>query len=101
LVKTGQITRDEAAVHPKKNVIYRVMGDRKDVDVDIFEQDLTIGEALLLCSDGLSGMVPDSRIFDIWQSAHSPQQACDQLVQAANQAGGDDNITAVIVQVMT
>jgi len=100
LIETGQITREEAAVHPQKNVIYRVIGDKPEVDVDIFEQNLNLDEALLLCSDGLSGMVKDSHIFKLWQSSKSPQEACDRLVEAANQAGGEDNITVVIVQLL-
>ncbi|MCX7681212.1 MAG: SpoIIE family protein phosphatase, partial [Anaerolineae bacterium] len=56
------------------------------------------GEALLLCSDGLSGMLSDEAIWNIWKTSTSPQEACDRLVQAANQAGGEDNITVVIVQ---
>ena len=98
-VATGQITREEAAHHPHKNVIYRVVGDKPRLEADIFEQRLAPGEALLLCSDGLSGMVPDEPIWQIWRTSTSPQEACDRLVEAANQAGGEDNITVVIVQV--
>jgi len=99
LVVAGQITREEAAHHPQKNVIYRVIGDKLSLDVDLFDRRLAAGEALLLCSDGLSGMVSDRDIWTIWQDAASPQEACDRLIEAANQAGGSDNITAVIVQV--
>lgn len=98
LVATGQITREEAAHHPQRNVIYRVIGDRAKTEVDLFEQVLDPGTALLLCSDGLSGMISDTEIWQIWRAAHSPQEACDRLVEAANQAGGEDNITVVIVQ---
>ncbi|MFQ6100549.1 MAG: Stp1/IreP family PP2C-type Ser/Thr phosphatase [Anaerolineae bacterium] len=99
LIATGQITREEAAHHPQKNVIYRVIGDKPHVEADLFEQRLAPHEALLLCSDGLSGMVPDDIIWQIWHTSTSPQEACDRLVEAANQAGGEDNITVVIVQV--
>jgi protein phosphatase len=99
LVATGQITRAEAAHHPQRNVIYRVIGDKPQTDIDLFEQRLAPGEALLLCSDGLSGMMPDEKIWYIWQTSTSPQEACDRLVEAANQAGGVDNITVVIVQI--
>jgi protein phosphatase len=99
LVATGQITPEEAANHPQKNVIYRVVGDKPRVENDIYEQRLVPGEALLLCSDGLSGMVPDEQMWQIWRTSTSPQEACDRLVEAANEAGGEDNITAVIVQV--
>ena len=65
---------------------------------EAFEQRLTPGEALLLCSDGLSGMVPNDQMWLIWNTSTSPQETCDRLVEAANQAGGVDNITVVIVQ---
>ena len=100
LVATGQITREEAAHHPQRNVIYRVVGDRMKTDVDLFEQTLDPGAALLLCSDGLSGMISNADIWQIWRTARSPQDACDLLVKAANEAGGEDNITAVIVQMV-
>ncbi len=99
LVATGQITREEAINHPQRNVIYRVIGDKPRTEADLFEQRLAPGEALLLCSDGLSGMVRDEQIWNIWRTSTSPQDACDRLIEAANQAGGEDNITAVIVQV--
>ncbi len=99
LVATGQITPEEAVDHPQKNVIYRVIGDKLRLEVDLFEQRLNAGEALLLCSDGLSGMVPDEQIWHTWRTSTSPREACDRLVEAANQAGGEDNVTVVIVQV--
>jgi serine/threonine protein phosphatase PrpC len=98
LIATGQITPEEAVNHPQKNVIYRVVGDKARVENDIYEQRLAPGEALLLCSDGLSGMVPNEQIWHIWRTSTSPQEACDRLVEAANEAGGEDNITVVIVQ---
>ncbi len=100
LVATGQLSRAEAADHPQKNVIYRVMGDKSKVEVDVVAQTLAPGEALLLCSDGLTGMLPDEHISQIWQVALSPQDACERLVEAANQAGGEDNISVVIAQVV-
>ncbi|MGC9394983.1 MAG: Stp1/IreP family PP2C-type Ser/Thr phosphatase [Anaerolineae bacterium] len=99
LVAAGHITAQEARQHPRRNVIYRVVGDKPKADYDLFEQVLAPGEALLLCSDGLSGMLSDTRIWAVWQAAPSPQAACERLVEAANQAGGTDNISAVIVQV--
>jgi len=98
MVATGQITREEAATHPQRHVIYRVIGDKPRVEVDLFERHLLPGEALLLCSDGLSGMLPDEQIWSIWRACAGPQQACERLVAAANRAGGKDNISVVIVQ---
>lgn len=99
LVATGQITREEAAHHPQRNVVYRVIGDRPKVEADLFEQRLEAGDALLLCSDGLSGMLSDQQMWSIWRAAASPQEACDRLVAAANDAGGEDNISVIIVQI--
>jgi len=99
LVAAGQITPEEAINHPQRNIIYRVIGEKHQVEADLYERGLAPGEALLLCSDGLSGMVPDQQIWQIWRTSTSPQVACDRLVAAANQAGGEDNITVVIVQV--
>lgn len=98
LVATGQITAEEARYHPQRNVIYRVIGDKLQVEVDMYEQALSAGEALLLCSDGLSGMLSDAEMFQLWQASISPQEACDRLVDAACQAGGHDNISVIIVQ---
>ena len=99
LVAVGQITPEEAINHPQRNIIYRVIGEKPEVEVDLYERVLAPSEALLLCSDGLSGMVPDQQIWQIWRTSTSPQVACDRLVTAASQAGGEDNITVVIVQV--
>lgn len=99
LVAAGHIRPEEATSHPQRNIIYRVIGEKSWVDVDVFQQHLAPGEALLLCSDGLSSMVPDEQMWQIWRTSSSPQHACDRLVKAANLAGGEDNITVVVVQV--
>jgi protein phosphatase len=100
LVATRQITPEEARMHPHRNVIYRVIGDRPELTVDLFERTFAPGEALLLCSDGLNNMVNDKAIWKTWNASKSPQAVCDRLVAEANQAGGKDNISVVIVQVM-
>lgn len=101
LVSIGQITRDEAKLHPRRNVIYRVMGGRAELEYDCFDGRLAEGEALLLCSDGLTDMLTDHVLWQIWRDTPSPQAACDQMVDEANQLGGHDNITVIIVQVTT
>lgn len=98
LVAAGQITPQEARTHPQRNVIYRTIGDKPGVETDVFTQRLAVGDYLLLCSDGLSGMITDQEILNIVRSSVSPQQACESLVEAANAAGGGDNITVVIIQ---
>ncbi len=100
LVAMGQITLEEARTHPQKSVIYRVIGDRPQLEVDHFQVLVAPGEAVLLCSDGLSGMIEDEEIWQLWQTAPSPQVACEQMVAAANAAGGRDNITVIIVQMV-
>jgi serine/threonine protein phosphatase PrpC len=99
LIATNQITREEARHHPQRNVIYRTIGDKLKLEVDLSVHNLKVGDRLLLCSDGLSGMVDDPMIYQIVQGAASPQAACDALINAANAAGGEDNITAIIVEV--
>lgn len=101
LVATDQITAEEARHHPQKNVIYRVVGDSRSLNFEPFELQLNNGEALLLCSDGLSNMVRDEEIWRIWKRSPAPQEACDRLIEAANRAGGEDNVTVIIVQLST
>ncbi len=98
LVALGQITPGEARVHPQRNVIYRTIGDKEEAEIDFFAQTLNSGDSLLLCSDGLSGKVEDAEIWRLVKRSRSPQEACEQLVQAANDRGGGDNITVIIVQ---
>ena len=98
LVATGQITREEARSHPQANLIYRTIGDKPQVEVDIFEQSLGRDEWLVLCSDGLHGMVEDARIQQVLVTSLHPQEACEDLVRLANLAGGDDNITVIVVK---
>ncbi len=99
LVATGQITAEEARHHPQSNVIYRTIGDKKVVEVDLNQWHIAPDEYVLLCSDGLNGMITDERIHQIVIDAPSPQAACDTLIEAAKVAGGDDNITAVLIKV--
>ena len=98
LVTTGQISREEARFHPQSNVIYRTIGDKARIEVDRTSAHIAPGEYLLLCSDGLSGMVTDERIHQIVVQSVTPQSACAELVNAANLAGGDDNITVIIIK---
>jgi protein phosphatase len=100
LIATEQITREEARHHPQRNVIYRTIGDKAQLEVDVSTRKLAIGDYILLCSDGLSGMVKDDAIQACVLQATSPQAACDDLVNAANAAGGDDNISVVIVEIV-
>ena len=98
LVELGQISAEAAAIHPQRNVLYRAVGQGDQLEIDIHLLDLPGGSRLLLCSDGLWGMLSDSIIQAILASAHSPQDACQELIAAANEAGGRDNITAVVIE---
>ena len=101
LVDTKQLTPDEAHHYLQKNVIYKNLGDRATVAPDLRMAELQPGDRLLLCSDGLLGWgspVKEDEAHRIIMAAASPQDACRQLIDAANAAGGPDNITAIIVQ---
>lgn len=99
LIELGELTPEEAAVHPQRNVLYRAVGQGEQLDIDIYTYPLPADGYLLLCSDGLWGQVPEERISEIVKLAASPQQACRQLEDEANRAGGPDNITAILVQI--
>ncbi|MGD1995040.1 MAG: protein phosphatase 2C domain-containing protein [Anaerolineae bacterium] len=98
LVELGQLTRDEAAMHPQKNVLYRAVGQKGMLEVDTYVRTIPHGGRLLLCSDGLWSMVSDTEMGDIVASAPSLQAACESLIAAANRAGGPDNVTAILVK---
>lgn len=100
LIATNQITPAEARHHPQRNVVYRTVGDKPKVEIDINQFNFAIGDRLLLCSDGLSGMVEDHYLHQIVMEASSPQAAVDALIDAANEAGGEDNITAILVELV-
>ena len=98
LMELGELSPEEAAVHPQRHVLYRAIGQGDGLDIDTYHQPLPPGSRLLLCTDGLSGTVPEKEIGRIIASAVTPQAACDQLLDAANKAGGPDNITAVLIE---
>ena len=99
MVKAGEITREEAAVHPHRNVVTRALGTEPEIPVDEQSVALLEGDQILLCSDGLTGMVTEDQIQAIMESTDDAQQAADRLIRAANRAGGIDNITAVVLDV--
>ena len=95
LVDTGTITEEEALMHPQRNVLWNAMGKAIDVKVDVATHTTPADGYLLLCSDGLWGVVPDEEIRDTILRIGNPEQACESLIAAANDAGGPDNITCV------
>jgi serine/threonine protein phosphatase PrpC len=98
LVELGQITTDEAAYHPQRNVLYRALGQGEPVEADINMSTLPLNNLLLICSDGLWGVVPEAELLRLIQESSSPQEACQHMIDAANAAGGPDNITAILVR---
>jgi protein phosphatase len=94
----GAITREEARVHPQRNIITRAMGVSPSVDVDVFEHDWHPGDILLLCSDGLHGPLEEDEILSILQSDRTLDEMCDTLTQAALDNGGTDNITLILIR---
>lgn len=98
LVLAGAITKDEARVHPQRNIITRAMGVSPKVDVDLFERVWNPGDILVICSDGLHGSVEDEDIISVLSSNRSLESMCDLLVQLALDNGGTDNITVILVR---
>ncbi len=98
LVELGQITTEEAAVHPQRNVLYRALGQGEPFDSDV--KSLTVPESghLMLCSDGLWSVVSENEMSSIISSNASPEDACQELLRIANEAGGPDNITVILVR---
>jgi serine/threonine protein phosphatase PrpC len=98
LVDRGTIAEAEVRTHPQRNYILRNVGDKPQLQADLYEAALEPGQSLLLCCDGLWEMVLDEQIRNIVNQHANPQDACRELIRVANQKGGDDNITCVIVR---
>ncbi len=99
LVRDGQLTADEAAVHPNRNILTRVIGVEPVVEVDWWEWPAQVGDRYLLCSDGLFNEVSDARIAATLRQLADPVEAARTLVSLANAGGGRDNVTCVVVDV--
>lgn len=98
MVEKGELTKEEARIHPQKNIITRAVGTYEDVEVDTFTEYIYGDDYLLLCCDGLTDMVPDEEIHDTVKQYEDPQEICDALVEKANDYGGFDNISVIIAQ---
>ncbi|PYI54346.1 Stp1/IreP family PP2C-type Ser/Thr phosphatase [Paenibacillus flagellatus] len=97
LIKSGQITPEEANVHPLRNVVTRALGTDKQVEVDVYHNGWRPGDYLLLCSDGLSGLVGEPELYAIVADRRALSWKVDRLVQRALEEGGGDNITVVLL----
>jgi|RhiMethySRZTD1v2_1073278.scaffolds.fasta_scaffold25246_3 serine/threonine protein phosphatase PrpC len=102
LVRSGRLTEDEAAVHPHRSVITRALGTDADVEVDTLTVEVVPGDLVLLCSDGLSAMVRDEEIARVLEATGAaPREAGEALIAAANAAGGEDNVTVVLFELLS
>lgn len=96
LVRRGRLSPEEAETHPQRSVITRALGTEPDVEVDVFTVEALPGDLFLLCSDGLTTMVPDAELLDLAAGERADLEAVARaLVDAANAAGGEDNVTVV------
>jgi len=98
LIDAGVITKEQANDHPQRNIITRAIGTDLDVDPDIFVIKLESAIKLLLCSDGLTNMISDNTIFNVLNTEPTCNDAVNSLIDKANKRGGNDNITAVIIE---
>jgi len=98
LVDLGQISDEDIYTHPQRNAVLRSLGDKAELEVDLFNERVRPGDALFLCSDGQWEMTHDPEMERMLASEDDPTTICKTLVAAANQAGGEDNITAVLVR---
>lgn len=97
-LREGKITPEEARNHPQRNMIYRCLGEKSGVEVDTFTGHVEDGDVLVLCTDGLSALVDDEELRSIVRQ-YSPEESVRRLVARANENGGTDNITAIVVRV--
>lgn len=98
LQDAGQLTEDEAAFHPQRNMLYKAVGQGGELEIDTFTQVLPLKGKLILCSDGLWGLVPNSKLQEIVQAGESLQAAAEALIRQALDAGGGDNISVILVE---
>lgn len=101
MVEQGIIKPEEIYTHEKKGAIYRCLGDKPELEIDTFFVDMVPGDRLVLCCDGLWEMVRDPSIEDVLLECFDPRQACDRLIQLANLAGGEDNISVIVVNIQS
>jgi serine/threonine protein phosphatase PrpC len=99
MMESGEIHSAETITHDQRGVIYRSLGEKEDLEIDIYSLELSKGDRLLLCCDGLWEMVHEQLLKEVMLERSNPQSACDRMVEMANLAGGDDNISVIIVNI--
>lgn len=97
LVDTGEITAEEATVHPRRHVVTRALGTGDETEADYWLLPIEEGDRIMVCSDGLNGELTDDQMFDILNTVPDPQEAVNLLIQAALRSGGRDNVTVIVV----
>ena len=97
MIKIGELSREDARLHPDKNIITRAVGAGRDINADYFEFTITKDSILLMCSDGLSNMVDDDQIAVLLKSAEEPEKIGKKLIETANRNGGKDNIAVIVI----
>lgn len=97
LVDTGEITVEQATVHPRRHVVTRALGTGDDTEADYWLLPIEEGDRVMVCSDGLNGELTDDQMLSILSAVEDPQEAVDALIQAALRSGGRDNITVIVV----
>lgn len=95
LVEDGTITKEEAYHHPKKNMLIKALGCEEKVEPDIYVKTFLANDILLMCTDGLTNMVKENEIYDIIKN--NPRESANELIKRANENGGLDNITAIVI----
>jgi PPM family protein phosphatase len=97
LVEAKHITQEQAETHPMRNVLYRALGQTKDLDVDTYDAQLNVGDRLVLCSDGLTGHVRSPEIAQVASASDNPNIISQKLIEMANKRGGEDNISVITI----
>ncbi len=96
-IKSGEISKEQAKIHPWRHVLSQCLGRKDLYKIELQELDVQSGDIILMCSDGLTEEVPDEKIQDFLSECESCEQAAEKLIEAAKEAGGSDNITVVLV----
>ena len=99
-VRVGLISRTEAAKHPQRNIITRSLGSDRELDIDIFEESVTPGYSILLCSDGLSNLISPQEIGNIVSKGWLAEDAVNELIELAIKRAAPDNVTAVLINIV-
>ncbi len=99
LVEMGKITEEDALTHPRRNVLYQALGQGTDIEIHTVYETVEVGDIIIICSDGLWGEVSDPLIQEVLESISNPLNAIKQLIDMANESGGPDNITGIVIQI--